>query len=166
MEANLEYLRFLIGFEGMELGFSPESWTAVVRTKCRHRSIDERGNGRCDVYGQPERPLACQTYQAASCAYKARGGRTQPESYLQVDAQSLDDVLALYRLDEQGTIRSHPQYHQVHTAVMNGWKRRGKRACFQLKNLVNRKSAIRHCLCFQFSKPLGIDECLGPIKPD
>ena len=124
VEANLEYLRFLVGFDGIELGFSPEGWTAVVRTQCRHRVIDALGNGRCGVYGQPERPLACQTYQAASCAYKSRFGRPRPASYLRIDGESLDGILALYRVDEQGTIRSHPEYHQVHSAVMSGWMQR------------------------------------------
>ena len=135
VEANLEYLRFLIGFEGMELGFSPEGWTAVVRTKCRHRaSMSE--NGRCDVYDQPERPLACQTYQPAVVHIKLVW--SHPTGILPTDDQSLDDVLALYRLDEQGTIRSHPQYHQVHTR--HEWvEETRKRACFQLKNLVNKR---------------------------
>ena len=121
LESNLEYLRFLAGFPGIELGFSPGGWTAVVRTTCRHRIVEPSGQGRCGIYGQLDRPIACQSYQGLSCAYKARFGGIRPQAYIRIEYDTLDAVLGLYRVDEQGTIRTHPSYEQVREAVTQDW---------------------------------------------
>jgi hypothetical protein len=123
-EANLEHLRFLAGFPGIELGLSPEGWTAVVRSTCRHRVVEESGEGRCAVIGQASRPIACQTYQASTCAYKARFGLTRPKYYLRVEYETLPAVLALYRMDTQGYIRTHPNLEEAREAVEQDWIRR------------------------------------------
>ncbi len=123
-EANLEHLRFLAGFPGVELGHGPEGWTAVVRTTCRHRLVTPHGVGRCGVYDQPERPIACQTYQESSCAYKARFGQTHPAFYTRITYESLDAVLALYRLDDHGYIRQQPGFAEIREAVEQDWIRR------------------------------------------
>ncbi len=52
--SNLDYFRFCLGFPGIELGVADDQWTIIVRTKCRHLS-----DGRCSLYGDPERPLIC-----------------------------------------------------------------------------------------------------------
>jgi hypothetical protein len=123
-EANLEHLRFLAGFPGIELGHGPDGWTVVVRTTCRHRVLEPSGQGRCGIFGIPERPIACQSYQASTCAYKARFGQTNPAFYTRIDYESLNAVLALYRLDSQGYIRARPGYDQVREAIEADWLRR------------------------------------------
>lgn len=122
--ANLEHLRFLSGFPGLELGFGPDGWSLVVRTRCRHRTLESDGSGRCGVFGMPERPIACQSYQGTNCAYKARFGRTRAAHYTRIEYSSLDAVLDLYRVDEDGYIRTHPTSDQVRQVVESDWVRR------------------------------------------
>ena len=81
--SGLDFLRFVLGFPGVELAVADGAWSLVVRTTCRHLE----GN-RCSIYGRPERPLLCKYYDAWKCTYKAHFGLPRPTGFLRVGWRS------------------------------------------------------------------------------
>ena len=57
--SQLEFLRYCLGFPGVEVGVAADSWAVIVHTTCRHLAGD-----RCSVFGTDERPLKCGYYDA------------------------------------------------------------------------------------------------------
>ena len=41
-------------------------WRLAISTRCRHLQ-----DGKCGIFGAPERPLRCQYYDAWACGYRA-----------------------------------------------------------------------------------------------
>ena len=119
---NLDHLRFCLGFPGVELGVDEHgSWTVVIRTRCQHRVVDESGAGRCGIIGKPERPAACQIYDASLCGYKAQFGHPRPSRYLRLTAKTFDKCTALYRFDDNGYALNKPGYSEIRQAIEHGW---------------------------------------------
>jgi hypothetical protein len=83
---QMEFLRYCLGFPGVEIGISAENWSVLVRTTCRH--LD--GN-RCSVFGSPERPLRCGTFDALSCGYRSFGV-TVPDNMVRVSREQFGAV--------------------------------------------------------------------------
>src|SRR5205085_3603400 len=77
--AQLDYLRFCLGFPGVEVGVDEDGWNLVVHTTCRHLE-----GGRCGIYGEPSRPIRCSHYDALRCDYKVRFREPDPEAFLRV----------------------------------------------------------------------------------
>jgi Fe-S-cluster containining protein len=73
---NLDYLQFVLGFPGVEIGVSDGDWLVIVRTACRHLS-----QNRCSIFGQPERPQICTFYDAHGCQYLAQFGVSRPNDF-------------------------------------------------------------------------------------
>ena len=71
--SQIEFLRYCLGFPGIEVGVSADSWAVIVHTTCRHLE----GN-RCSVFGTDERPLKCSYYDALSCSYRGHFGVPRP----------------------------------------------------------------------------------------
>ncbi len=63
---SLDYLRFALGFPGTEVVVMDREWRLAISTRCRHLQ-----DGKCGIFGAPERPLRCQYYDAWACGYRA-----------------------------------------------------------------------------------------------
>ncbi len=62
--SNLDYITsFAWEFPGVEIGISDGGWSTVVKTTCRHRSVEKR----CSLYGEAERLLICKYYDSWKC---------------------------------------------------------------------------------------------------
>lgn len=101
--ASLDYLKFCLGFPGVELGIGDGAWSIVVRTSCRYLQ-----DNRCSVYGKPERPLLCKYYDAMRCSYKAQFGTRRPAGFLRVDFNQLDWLLECFQFDQNGSVVQIP----------------------------------------------------------
>lgn len=101
--AQVDRFRFLLGFPGIELGISGQTWVIVVRTRCRHLN----GN-RCAVYGEPERPLRCRYYDALTCNYRGRFGIPRPDTFLRVTYEQFDWLAECLPFDAQGKVLAVP----------------------------------------------------------
>jgi hypothetical protein len=115
--ANVDYLRFLLGFPGIELGVADSGWTIVVHTRCRHL-VDNR----CGIFGKPERPLACRYYDAHQCAYKVQFGEPRPAAFVRVRYDQLPSLLRAFAFDAAGQVAAAPTAAQIRDAIEEDWR--------------------------------------------
>jgi hypothetical protein len=101
--SQLEFLRYSLGFPGVEIGVAADSWAVIVRTRCRHLE-----NNRCTVFGTSERPLKCGYYDAFSCGYRKHFGDPRPDDILRVSRQQFGLVAASLMFDDLGRIVAVP----------------------------------------------------------
>lgn len=93
---DVDYLNFLLGFEGVEVLVEDDAWDLTVATRCRHLSPE----GRCRIFGQPERPVTCALQPALGCPTRARvAGETETERAARLDRATWA------RLLEEGAVR-------------------------------------------------------------
>lgn len=97
--AALDYLRFCLGFPGVELAVTDGGWWLVVKSPCQH--LD---GGRCGIFDSPERPLQCRYYEALKCTYKPEFGETRPGGVVRARLDQFDALLDCVRLDGSGNV--------------------------------------------------------------
>jgi hypothetical protein len=97
--SGFDWFRFCLGFPGIELSVSADQWSLVVKSRCQHLQ-----NGRCAIYGKPERPLFCRYYDAWKCTYRIEFGRPRPPASFRVRAEQYDALLQCFDLDHAGSL--------------------------------------------------------------
>ncbi len=63
----LQYMRYQLGFPGIEIAVSRTGWRTLARTTCRYLDLD---TSRCTIFGRPERPTLCTFYNQYTCNYR------------------------------------------------------------------------------------------------
>jgi len=114
---SLDYLKFSLGFPGVEIGVSDEGWSIVVSTTCRHLRDD-----RCSVYGRSERPILCSYYDASHCAYKPQFSVPRPESLLRLQLEDFATLAGSVEFDDQGAITNLPTKNELRDLIEQGWR--------------------------------------------
>ena len=115
--SGVDYLRFALGFPGIEIGVHDGGWSLIVKTRCRHLT-----GTRCGVYGKPERPLLCRYYDAHSCAYKVHFGDERPAGYVRVRLEQFVALTPLFRFDGTGSVVEVPGPEAVRGAIEAHWR--------------------------------------------
>jgi Fe-S-cluster containining protein len=115
--ANLDHLRFCLGFPGIELGIAEDTWSLIVNTRCRH--LD--GN-RCSIFGKPERPILCQYYDAWKCTYRVNFGMPRPPGFSRVRLEEFEWLTECFRFDQHGNIIEGPKVEQVRAKIEEKWQ--------------------------------------------
>jgi hypothetical protein len=115
--ASVDYLRFALGFQGVELGVGDDGWSLVVRTTCRHLE-----GGRCSLYGKDERPLRCRYFDAAHCPYPSMLGTPQPEGFVRFDLSLWEGFEAALQFDGFGNLLALPSAGEVRASVEDWWR--------------------------------------------
>jgi hypothetical protein len=118
--AQLDQLRFYLGFPGVELALGEGGWTLVVHTPCRHLE----GN-RCSLFGRPERPLYCTLYDAWGCGFKALLGQPPAQDAPRVGLEGFEAVLDLFAFDTHTAIVRFPACEEIRRAVEGAASRCG-----------------------------------------
>lgn len=118
---NVDYLRFCLGFPGIEIGVGDAGWSIIVKTRCRH--LD--GN-RCGIFGRPERPILCKYYDASTCTYRVEFGQPRPEGLVRVRLEDFPVFAGGFRFDEHGTVLGVPSSRLLRAAIEASWT--GERA--------------------------------------
>jgi hypothetical protein len=101
--SQLEFLRYCLGFPGVEVGVAEDSWAIIVRTRCRHLE-----DNRCAVFGTGERPLKCGYYDAVGCSYRRHFGDPRPPDIMRVRRQQFRLVADSIVFDDLGRIVAIP----------------------------------------------------------
>lgn len=101
--SQLEFLRYCLGFPGVEVGVSGDSWAVIVSTRCRHLEGD-----RCSVFGTDERPLRCSYYDALNCSYRTHFGVPKPEEIVRVSREQFPLVTDSIVFDDLGRVLAIP----------------------------------------------------------
>lgn len=115
--AALDFVRFCLGFPGIEVGIADDTWSLIVRTRCRHLV-----GTRCGVYGTPDRPLLCGYYDAARCSYRLHFGRSRPPGHLRVTLAEFPAVAECFRFDELGDTVLLLPADDIREHIEAGWR--------------------------------------------
>lgn len=115
--SNLDFYRYALGFPGVELGYGSDGWALIVKSTCRHLV-----GHRCGVFGQPERPLACQFYDAWQCSYKPRLSQPRPAGYIRLGLEHFDWLAECYHFDGIGQVTHSPAVDEVREHVEARWR--------------------------------------------
>lgn len=113
--AAVDYLGYLLNFEGLEIGVSDtETWMLVVHTRCVNFDAVTR---RCTVFGMPERPLVCSAYDAWSCDYPRRFGDWSESDLLRLDRDDWPILRGMLTIDAHGHVLARPDRRAVVEAM-------------------------------------------------
>jgi Fe-S-cluster containining protein len=115
--ASLDFLRFCLGFPGIELGVSDGVWSLVVKTSCRHLS-----DNRCTIFGQPERPLICRYYDAWKCSYKPRFGLPRPPGFVRLRLEHFDALSEGFVFDDDGNVVHAAPFDALRNHIEQRWQ--------------------------------------------
>lgn len=95
--AQLDFLRFALGFPGVAVGVGDDSWSLIVETSCRH--LD---HGRCGLYGAPDRPLLCTYYDALRCTYRVEFEDAPPSGLVLLEREHISGLMELFTFSADG----------------------------------------------------------------
>lgn len=96
---SLDFLRYALGFTGLELGISDARWYLIVHTHCRH--LKEM---KCSIYDTGERPLYCRYYDEMRCSYRACLERTGPDRFIRVGREEFVGLMDTFKFDQNGNL--------------------------------------------------------------
>jgi Fe-S-cluster containining protein len=114
---NLDYMQFLLGFPGIEVGVTDDAWVLVVRTRCRHLTAENR----CGVYGRPERPSLCRYFDATSCSYVVQFGEPRPPGFLRLQLDQFFWMVDAIMFDADGAILDMPAMERMRRVIESRW---------------------------------------------
>jgi hypothetical protein len=115
--SNLDFLRFCLGFPGIEAGVSDEGWSLVVKTACRHFA-----NGRCSVFGEASRPLLCSYYDEWKCNYRWQFGDARPAGFVRVTLEDFPAVASAFRFADGGAVVDALDTEELRVLIEQGWR--------------------------------------------
>ena len=115
--SNLDFFRYCLGFPGVEVAAADSGWSLVVQSRCRHLA-----GSRCGVYGQPERPLLCQYYDAWQCTYRPTLGSPRPAGFVRLGLEEFDRLAECFDFDPNGQIIRHPSVEDIRGHIEAGWR--------------------------------------------
>lgn len=96
---NLDYLKYNLGFPGVELGIADNEWIMTVKTSCRHLK-----DSKCMLYGHAERPLCCKYYDVSQCSYRLYFDMSGQPNYIKAGYEEFNRIIADFKFDAAGNI--------------------------------------------------------------
>lgn len=113
---NLDYLQFVLGFPGLELGVSDGNWFVIVRARCQHLL-----ENKCSIFGKPERPHICTFYDSHGCQYVAQFGVPRPNDFMRIKLEQFYWMVEPIGFDQQGTITRMPGTEELRRHIESRW---------------------------------------------
>jgi Fe-S-cluster containining protein len=117
--SDLDFFRYSLGFPGVRVGVAEDGWAIVVKSRCRHLA-----DGRCSVYGTPERPLRCSSYDPLRCTYRKHFGQPVPDELVLVDLADFPSLAAGVAFDRQGQVKAIAGLDELRGLVAAGIRER------------------------------------------
>lgn len=115
--AALDFIRYMVGFPGLELGITDNQWYITAKTGCRHLE-----DGQCAVYESEERPLLCRFYDAMHCIHKRCFGKAKPEGFVRVRFEEFNWFLETFKFDEDGNITGGYDVNALRGHIESKWR--------------------------------------------
>jgi hypothetical protein len=113
--AEMDFLRYALGFEGVSLMLSAGGTWLTVKSQCRHLQLDSK---RCAVFGSSARPKRCEYFDEYKCSMKP-AFQSQREAWIKVSSQeALTKVEGLIRYDSNGRIVGWPSFEALRRSVV------------------------------------------------
>lgn len=111
---DLDYARWLLGFEGIELAVTPDgAWHAFYRRPCRFL---DPVTAACTVHGSARQPHVCAAYDAHRCWYRGALGPEVGDGLLRVDRRRLEHVADGCTFDGDRRLVAVPAWDDLATA--------------------------------------------------
>lgn len=101
--AGLDYLQFVLGFPGTELGIGGGQWSILVHSDCRH--LRQR---QCAVFGRKERPARCVYYDSLRCGFRSRFSPAPSRDFVRIPLERFPRLLAQFCFDRNRQVVSRP----------------------------------------------------------
>lgn len=114
---SLDFFRFALGFPGIELGIADDEWSIIIKTNCRYFK-----DGRCSIFGRPERPLICKYYDAWQCTYKNHFGMPRPRGFMRVNLEHFHWLVERFRFDRDGNVVKLPKMEEIREYIEERWR--------------------------------------------
>ena len=112
---DLDYIRYLLGFEGIEVTFnSSGKWSVVLRSPC---SFLHRENHNCKIHKSDRRARVCISYNPHNCWYKRTFLGEGDGTIIRFNRVGMDAFLREVKVDEHGKIREFPGFQDMMTIV-------------------------------------------------
>ena len=112
--AELDYLRFCLGFPGVELSVNSQMhWSVTIRTRCTQLGEDKR----CMLYGDDMRPQVCTLYDQNACAYRSRFSTQEHPQELRVHRDELLVIRKESSFLQSGEQAVLPSFEQIRTLL-------------------------------------------------
>lgn len=104
----LDFVRFSLGFPGVEIGVNTDGWRLIVNTTCEHL------NGTsCSLFGEAERPIKCASLDAWRCSFRADHDPASQRALARINVERLDTLIELTRVDDDGMIVEMPRVDEL-----------------------------------------------------
>ena len=99
---HLDYMRFLVGFEGVTMLLNADgTWQLKVEKRCYH--FDE-ATGRCAIHDISLRPKTCVFFNPSNCFYKRNFTTGNPSDVAILDQAALDQFIDHLKFNNNGEI--------------------------------------------------------------
>jgi Fe-S-cluster containining protein len=115
--SSLDYLRYALGFPGLELGISDSRWYIIVKTTCLH--LD---SGRCSIHEKPGRPLICKYYNPMNCFHKSHLVEPGLNGFIRVGYEEFNWLLETYKFDDIGGIIESYDCRSFRAHIESKWQ--------------------------------------------
>lgn len=111
---ELDYATYLLGFDRIELGLSPDgTWGAYYRQPCRYL---DPGDSSCRVHGTSLQPHICVQYNPYTCWYRPALSGDLAGNHLRIDRTRMEFVLSRLEFDTDRKIVSAPAWEELQEA--------------------------------------------------
>ena len=112
---EVDYLRYVLGFERIELGWDNENVVEInYRAMCS--SLDQK-TAQCIIHDTPEQPIQCRDYDPVDCEYREQYLGVEMPSTVRISRARFPDVQALFKYDSSGNIVHHPDQQEVRACL-------------------------------------------------
>lgn len=112
--AELDYLRFCLGFPGVELSLNAQmQWSVMIRTRCSQLTKEKL----CALYGSDMRPQVCTLYDQNACAYRARFATRENPQELRVHMNDLISIREASSFLQSGEQAQLPSFEEISALV-------------------------------------------------
>lgn len=115
--SSLDFFRFCLGFPGVELYVTDDVWWLAIKSRCRHLE-----NGRCRLYGRPERPLQCKYYDAWKCTYRTEFGQARPPGGVRIRLDHYEALTDCVAFDADGAVTAIAPVEAIRAHVETRWR--------------------------------------------
>jgi Fe-S-cluster containining protein len=113
---HLDYARYLLNFERIVLGITPDGqWHAYYRYPCRHL---DRAASKCTVHDTPTQPNICQNFSPYGCWYRTAFAEAAGPALIQIDRPRLDWIVAHAQFADDRTLTAMPAIDDVRAAFV------------------------------------------------
>lgn len=119
--SNLDFFQFILGFPDLTLGVADGGWYTIVRSTCRHFA-----DGRCTVFGLPQRPKVCAYQDAWNCTPRLRLGTPRPPGFLRVSPDLFPWLVELLRFDREGRVVRIPPVRELRAHFEDRLRKAGR----------------------------------------